>query len=65
MITKREAAIISAYTGYLIGDFGETHEYIQEILGRPVWSHEMADSKLWDQIREKAKPDYISLEVQE
>lgn len=65
MITKREAAIISAYTGYLIGDFGETHKYIQEILGRPVWSREMASTKLLEEIRAKAKPDYISLEVQE
>lgn len=65
MITKREAAIISAYTGYFIGDFGETHKYIQEILGRPVWSHEMASTKLWEEIRAKAKPDYISLEVAE
>lgn len=64
MITKREAAIISAYTGYLIGDFSETHKYIEEILGRPVWTHEMASEKLWEEIRAKAKPDYISLEVQ-
>ncbi len=64
MITKREAAIISAYTGYLIGDFSETHKYIEEILGRPVWTHEMASEKIWEEIRDKAKPDYISLEVQ-
>lgn len=63
MITKREAAIISAYTGYLIGEFDEMHKYIQEKLERPVWTHEMASAELWEEIREKAKPDFISIEV--
>ena len=64
MITKREAAIISAYTGYCIGDFSETHKYIEEILERPVWTHEMARTKLWEEIRAKAKPDFMKLEVE-
>ena len=32
-MTKREAAIVSAYTGVLIGDFNEMHRYIEEIMG--------------------------------
>lgn len=65
MISKREAAIISAYTGYHIGDFNETHRYIEEILDRPVRTHEMASTKLWEEIRAKAKPDFSALEVQD
>ena len=41
-MTKREAAIVSAYTGVLIGDFDEVHKYIEELLGRPVFTHELA-----------------------
>ena len=64
MITKREAAIITAYTNYFIGDFDEFHKYIQEILGRPVWTHELASIEVVDEIREKSKNDFINLEVE-
>lgn len=61
MITKREAAIISAYTGYLMGSFSEMHKYIEEIIGRPVWTHELANKFIADEIREKSKNDFIEL----
>jgi hypothetical protein len=62
-MTTREAAIVSAYTGYLIGSFGEMHKYVEDIMGRPVWTHEMADVDVMDQIREKAKPDFVAMTV--
>lgn len=40
-MTKREAAIISAYTGILIGDFNDMHKYIEEIAGCSVFTHEL------------------------
>ena len=62
-MTKQEAAIVGAYTGFLLGDFGEMHAYIERLLGRPVFTHELANPVLLDQIRELAKPDFIALEV--
>lgn len=57
---KRLAAITSAYTGYLVAPvFSEMHEYIEKILGRPVFTHEMGDQKLMDQVRELAKDDFV------
>lgn len=35
-MTKREAAIVSAYTGILIGSFSDMHEYVEEKLQRSV-----------------------------
>lgn len=64
MITKREAAIITAYTNYLIGDFDEFHKYIQEILDRPVLTHELAFIEIVDEIREKSRDDFMNLEVE-
>ena len=58
-MTRRECAILSAYTGYMLvpaGHFGEIHQIIQEALGRPVWTHEMASEKLQEQIREALRP---------
>lgn len=62
-MTKNEAAIVSAYTGYLIGKFSDMHEYIEKIMERPIWTHEMADKTIAEEIREKSKKDFISMEV--
>lgn len=61
-MTKREAAIISAYTGYLIGDINEMYKYINEIMGRTVFTHEV--SILFDEIRERAKNDFKNINIE-
>ncbi|XAO35374.1 hypothetical protein SEA_FRANCOB_210 [Streptomyces phage Francob] len=61
MLTRREAAIISAYTGYLIGPFSDMHEYIEEKFERPVWTHELPP--LADKLRELSKEDFLAIKV--
>lgn len=59
-MTDREKAIIMAYTGYcmLAGDKLKVfYEYVGELLGRPVYTHEFADPD----IREKASDDFYKL----
>lgn len=61
---NREKAIIMAYTGVcmLSGDeFQHFHKYVEEIMGRPVFTHELADKAICDKIKEKAKPDFLKL----
>jgi len=61
-MTDREKAIVMAYTGtcMLKGDkFQIFHKYIEDIMGRPVWTHELGS--LADMIKEKSKADFISL----
>lgn len=60
-MTHKERVIVSAYTGYLMCDMPSVHEYIKKVLGRPVWTHELADSKVTAEIKEKCKPDFLSL----
>ena len=60
-LTKRQAAIIGAYTGYLAGPFSDMHEYVEEIMGRPVWAHEMGSEAVAEEIREKAKADFQAI----
>lgn len=60
-MTKREGAIISAYTGILCGDFNEMHRYIEELLGRPVYTHELADDKVVEEIKRLSKNDFIEI----
>lgn len=56
-MTKREKVVVSAYTGYLLCDMHDVHVYIEEILGRPVFTHELASESIQNEIREKARPD--------
>lgn len=63
-MTKRECAIVMAYTGktMLAGDnLGVFYDYLKEILGKTLWTHELADEKIWKEIEEKSKPDFIEL----
>lgn len=65
-MTDREKAIVMAYTGacMLTGDkFQILHKYVEEIMGRPIWAHEMA--QLADEIKEKSKADFLALCAEE
>jgi len=63
-MTKQECAIIMAHTGIcmLTGEeFNEFHKYIEYIMNRPVWTHELADKKIWEEIKEKSEDDFMNL----
>lgn len=63
-MTDREKAIVMAYTGVtmLTGDkFNVFHKYIEELLGHPVMTHELADQDVQDEITRKSKEDFIAL----
>lgn len=60
-MTKQECIIVSAYTGVLMCDFSDLHKYIEEKLKRPVWTHELADHAVWEQIKEATKQDFLRL----
>lgn len=63
-MTDKEKAIVMAYTGIcmLVGDkFQIFHKYVEDIMGRPVYTHEMATDAVDDEIKEKAKADFIAL----
>ena len=61
-MTKRECAIVMAYTGVcmLAGEnFSIFHKYIEERLGRPVYTHELPE--LEEEIKEKTERDFLKL----
>jgi hypothetical protein len=64
-MTKREAAIVSAYTGFLLGDFGGMHEYVEGLLGYPVFTHQFADKEFAEYLHEASKTDFISICVED
>lgn len=60
-MTLHEKVVLSTYTGILMCDFWEVHKYIEKLLGRPVWSHELASEDLLAEIKEKAKSDFLKI----
>lgn len=42
-------------------DFQDMHEYIEEKLGRPVWTHELGYDEVWKEIRKAVYDDFIVL----
>lgn len=60
-MTYQEAIVVSAYTGYLMCNFSDMHEYIEKVMGRPVWTHEMADKRIMAQVRQATRPDFMAI----
>lgn len=61
-MTDKEKAIVMAFTGtcMLAGDkFSIFHKYIEDIMGRPVYTHEFP--YIADEIRKKSEADFIAL----
>ena len=61
-MTREEAILLSAYTGYLLApDFSQVHKFCEDTLGRTIWTHEFADQDVQKEIREKLRPQIMEL----
>lgn len=44
--------VVSAYSGIMCCEkFSEMHEFVEHLLGHPVWTHEFVDKKLMRKIK--------------
>jgi hypothetical protein len=46
-------AVLSLYTGRLLGDFNEMHELMEFVANRAVYTHEMASEGLWHECQDR------------
>ena len=63
-MTKKECAIVMARTGICMlkgEDFQIFHKYVEGIMGRPVYTHEMGDPTIANEIKEKSTNDFLLL----
>lgn len=63
-MTDRERVIVMAYTGVCMfkGDrLRVFYKYLEELMGRPVYTHELADHGMWDEIKKLSEPDFLEL----
>lgn len=60
-MTRREAAILSAYTGVLIGEIVYLQTYLEEKLGEPISINDLSNLNLTQEQRDKIKNDFFGL----
>lgn len=60
-MNKREAVVVTAYTGIGMSKFDDFHEYVEEIMGRPVWTHELARKEVWEELKELSKAEFLEI----
>lgn len=61
-MTKQESILLTAYTGYMLTqNVADVQKFCEELLGRPVFTHEFAFEETQAQIREKCKSLIIEL----
>lgn len=64
VMTKQECAVVMAYTGIvmLTGDnLRIYYKYLNDIMGRPVYTHELAFKEIQEKIKEKSMDDFLKL----
>ena len=55
----RPDLVMTAYTGIMFcKDFSEYHEFIEELLGTPIWTHEFASKEIQEEIRKAVETEY-------
>lgn len=60
-MTKYEKLVVSVYTDTLMVSIDELHPFINAVMGRPVFTHELADPAILTELKEKVKPDFLRL----
>lgn len=63
-MTLEERVIVETYTGYCMTSGDErnaVYKYMEKLLGRPVYTHELAQESVMNELHEKSKADFIEL----
>lgn len=60
-LTRDQAAIIGLYTGVSMGPFEDIHKLVQDLLQRPVFTHELANANLCEELKKLIKPQFIEI----
>ena len=60
-LTSRQAAIVTAYTDVLTGEFGDFHKYAGELMNRPVFTSELGSGPIRDHVQELSRQDFMNI----
>jgi hypothetical protein len=60
-MTKPEKLIVSAYTGVLMVDQKEFHQFAEKVLKRHIQDYEFVTQSLWEILKRKTKKKFMEL----
>ncbi|MBC1233131.1 DUF7736 domain-containing protein [Listeria booriae] len=60
-LTEREAAVISAYTGFTLCNFSLVQELADEKLGRSTYTHEFANKHFWEELHKAVRGEFLEI----
>lgn len=63
-MTLEERVIVETYTVYCMTSGDErnaVYKYMEKLLGRPVYTHELAQKSVVKMLQEKSKDDFVNL----
>ena len=60
-LTKEQAAIIGLYTGITAGPFSDVIKLAEDLLGRPIYTHEFANEALCNTLKDAVQPRFIEI----
>lgn len=63
-MTLKERVIVETYTGVCMTsgeERSEVYKYMAELMGRPVFTHELAEDAVVAELKERSKSDFINL----
>ncbi|MBK5077618.1 hypothetical protein IL308_12770 [Lactococcus lactis] len=61
LINKRDLAVLTAYTGYMFGEFQNFHGYAEEIVGHPIFTNQFGNKQMSEKLHELSKEDFLKL----
>lgn len=61
VMTQYEKLVVSGYTGILMTNMVEFQNFVEQTLGRPVQTIELADQRIWEVLKDKLKPEFLKL----
>lgn len=60
-LTKQQALAIMGFTGVTTTNFSTFHEDVERRLGHPVFTHQFADEKFSEVVKELYREEFISM----
>jgi hypothetical protein len=62
-MTKYEAAVVSAYTGYMLGDFEDMQKYAEKLMGQQLSTIAFASPSFVAELKAAAQKDFVNLNI--
>lgn len=61
-LTEYQAAVLTAFTGHMLGKFSVFHKYAEKLIGRPIFKHELGSQEMKNKLEKLSKADFLNLQ---